>query len=145
MANYPEKIVDPTEAALSAIQEALKIRDDEDQPEDRPRRHRRATDRLPRARDRRDARVRSRIPSFDTDDRSAPATQRPRAFRAANDDQQSIGQVLQALQQPPGAHVLFRRRDVFRAPGSSAAWRCRGPIWPTSMPRSGPATRRPRS
>ncbi len=29
MANNPKKIVDPTEAALSAIQEALKIRDDE--------------------------------------------------------------------------------------------------------------------
>ena len=29
MANNPKKIVDPTEAALSAIQEALKIRDDD--------------------------------------------------------------------------------------------------------------------
>ena len=33
MANNPKKIVDPTEAALSAIQEALKIRDDEARPE----------------------------------------------------------------------------------------------------------------
>ena len=29
MANYPKKMMDPTEAALSAIQEALKIRDDD--------------------------------------------------------------------------------------------------------------------
>ena len=29
MANNPKKIVDPTEAALSAIQEALRVRDDE--------------------------------------------------------------------------------------------------------------------
>src|SRR5271170_836865 len=36
MANSPKKIVDPTEAALSAIQEALKVRDDEDQPDHRP-------------------------------------------------------------------------------------------------------------
>src|SRR5215831_19881317 len=35
MANNPKKIVDPTEAALSAIQEALKVRDDEDQPDHR--------------------------------------------------------------------------------------------------------------
>ncbi len=32
MANYPKKMIDPTEAALSAIQEALNIRDDEEQP-----------------------------------------------------------------------------------------------------------------
>ena len=35
MANNPKKIVDPTEAALSAIQEALKVRDDDDLPDHR--------------------------------------------------------------------------------------------------------------
>jgi hypothetical protein len=30
MANYPKKMTDPTEAALSAIQEALNIRDEDD-------------------------------------------------------------------------------------------------------------------
>ena len=35
MANNPKKIVDPTEAALSAIQEALKVRDDDDLPDER--------------------------------------------------------------------------------------------------------------
>ena len=32
MANYPKKTIDPTEVALSAIQEALNIREDEEQP-----------------------------------------------------------------------------------------------------------------
>ena len=36
MANYPKKMIDPTEAALSAIQEALNIRDDEEQTQGRP-------------------------------------------------------------------------------------------------------------
>ena len=31
MANYPKKMMDPTEAALSAIEEALNIRDDDNQ------------------------------------------------------------------------------------------------------------------
>ena len=35
MANNPKKIVDPTEAALSAIQEALKVRDGADLQDDR--------------------------------------------------------------------------------------------------------------
>ena len=30
MANYPKKTIDPTEAALSAIQEALNIRDEDE-------------------------------------------------------------------------------------------------------------------
>ena len=34
MANYPKKMKDPTEAALSAIQEALNIRDDEPEQAD---------------------------------------------------------------------------------------------------------------
>ncbi len=34
MANYPKKMMDPTEAALSAIQEALNIKDEEIRPED---------------------------------------------------------------------------------------------------------------
>ena len=35
MANYPKKMTDPTEAALSAIQEALNIRDEDDRAEPR--------------------------------------------------------------------------------------------------------------
>ena len=34
MANYPKKLMDPTEAALSAIQEALNVRDDEERQPD---------------------------------------------------------------------------------------------------------------
>src|SRR5271169_5373529 len=36
MANYPKKMMDPTEAALSAIQEALNIRDYEEQASNPP-------------------------------------------------------------------------------------------------------------
>ena len=32
MANHPKKMADPTEAALSAIQEALNIHDEDEQP-----------------------------------------------------------------------------------------------------------------
>ena len=35
MANYPKRTVDPTEAALSAIQEALNVRDDEERQDER--------------------------------------------------------------------------------------------------------------
>ena len=36
MANYPKKMMDPTEAALSAIQEALNVRDDDEHKETQP-------------------------------------------------------------------------------------------------------------
>ncbi len=36
MANYPKKMTDPTEAALSAIQEALNIQQDKEQATGRP-------------------------------------------------------------------------------------------------------------
>ena len=39
MANNPKKIVDPTEAALSAIQEALRVRDDDEAPIIQPESH----------------------------------------------------------------------------------------------------------
>src|SRR5271170_7674938 len=98
MANSPKKIVDPTEAALSAIQEALKVRDDEDKPDHRP-------DSIPEPpssfADERWRDAPSGPSLFDTNDAiGAPSTD-PRVFPVANDDQQSIGQVLQALQNRP--------------------------------------------
>ena len=36
MANNPKRMQDPTEAALSAIQEALNVHDDDEQPKGRP-------------------------------------------------------------------------------------------------------------
>ena len=35
MGNYPKKLTDPTEVALSAIQEALNVNEDEEQPTER--------------------------------------------------------------------------------------------------------------
>src|SRR5271155_2437492 len=108
MANYPKKMTDPTEAALSAIQEALNIQDDEGverRPEGMadlfsgP-----AADHPPAA-----------PLSLDSDavgsrDLAAQST------RAANDDQQSIGQILQTLQRRPA------RSSYFVATVFSCAW-----------------------
>jgi hypothetical protein len=100
MANYPKKTIDPTEAALSAIQEALNISDHE---EEAPRPPERTPDLLAGADEPR-PRVAPPRPllseSFDSD----PVGTRDlggQAGRAANDDQQSIGQILQVLQRRP--------------------------------------------
>ena len=123
MANNPKKIVDPTEAALSAIQEALKIRDDDDQPDLR-------SESIPEP-PVNDADERWRNPPmaqdhsvFDSDEIGAPGSD-PRAFPAANDDQQSIGQVLHALQNRPA------RTSYFVAAIFSGAWivGCLGLSW----------------
>ena len=98
MANYPKKMNDPTEAALSAIQEALNIHEEDEQP----------------------ASPAAAAPDLFATPAESPAqiaetvvTQEqsektPRAGdvvdvagRAANDDQQSIGQILHALQRRP--------------------------------------------
>ena len=118
MANYPKKMTDPTEAALSAIQEALNIRDDEaTSPHDSmsepmaellsgPAEAASPSAASDAAQDdlfRADA-------SIGTRDLSGPAA------RAANDDQQSIGQILQALQRRPV------RSSYFVATVFSCAW-----------------------
>src|SRR5258706_1139478 len=86
MANTPKKSKDPTEVALSAIQDALDMREGEARPG---------------AADRREP---MRAPTDDdlfmdpaggAPEREAP----PR--RAANDDRANIGQVLQTLQRRP--------------------------------------------
>ena len=101
MANNP-KIADPTEAALSAIQEALRARDEEAgaQPE--------AIPEPPIAvapEDWRNA-PQPGPTLFDTDEIGARSSD-PRVFAAANDDQQSIGAVLQALQNRPARTSYF--------------------------------------
>ena len=131
MANYPKKMKDPTEAALSAIQEALNIRDDDGQAE--PEAQSEAAQARPEGmNDLFGGDVRSRGPNaqpavqaaydepldtgasdtgaIGTRDLAAPSG------RAANDDQQSIGQVLQALQRRPA------RSSYFFATAFSAAW-----------------------
>src|SRR5438045_1448018 len=104
MANTPKKLQDPTEVALSAIQDALNLRDvppgptagrleplDEPEPP-RDGRRRRASaidedlffDSVP-------------TPTSDPDVHEPP--QPPR--RAANDDRRTAGQIMQALQRRP--------------------------------------------
>jgi hypothetical protein len=100
MANNPKKIADPTEAALSAIQEALKVRGDEDQPDSEPQgiRNTLGSTVADRWRDV------PATPTFDAQFDSGEIGARSggaQALRAANDDQQSIGQILHALQHRP--------------------------------------------
>ena len=118
MANYPKKTIDPTEAALSAIQEALNIRDEDE-------------DHTPAAE------AAAEVPADALIDYGpAPAPVEPPVFRddlraepigsrdlrpeaappAANDDRRSIGQILQTLQRRP-AHTSYFVAAVF-----SAAW-----------------------
>ena len=111
MANYPKKMNDPTEAALSAIQEALNVREEDEQPTS---------------------------PAAATPDLFTSPAESPQeiadavvikeqkapgagdvadiAGRAANDDQQSIGQILHALQRRPA------RSSYFVAALFSGAW-----------------------
>src|SRR5579883_1094636 len=109
MANNPKKIVDPTEAALSAIQEALKVKDHEEQPDGRPAS---ATDSVAIDGPQGQASPAAYPDSGEIGARGSD----PHAFRAANDDQQSIGQVLHALQHRPA------RTSYFVASIFSAAW-----------------------
>ena len=139
MANYPKKMMDPTEAALSAIQEALNIRDDDEtaQPEAQEERRAQAED-SPEgmadlfagdARSRRQSAQTQAVPQpiYDEhDDTDAIGTRDLSALpgQAANDDQQSIGQVLRALQRRPA------RSSYFVATAFSAPWLVGQVRWP---------------
>ena len=114
MANYPKKMTDPTEAALSAIQEALNLRDEEDRPEDQS-----ATSAAPPRNDDDFIReIEPTAPVFEEDFDRDPIGARAEAPAplAANDDQQSIGQILRALQRRPA------RTSYFVAAIFSVAW-----------------------
>jgi hypothetical protein len=112
MANYPKKMKDPTEAALSAIQEALNIRDEDNaqaapqpsasaEPLEAPEETFHPSEPEP--------------PAFN-DDFDDVGSRGTRTLRAANDDQQSIGQILQMLQRRPP------RTSYFAAAVFSAVW-----------------------
>src|SRR5436305_779085 len=103
MANTPRKMKDPTEAALSAIQDALNLRD----PPSTPQRSSETPADPNLTDDHVDFGARSgRQPAMDEDlfrdddQLSLPGVE-DRSRRAANDDRQSVGQILQALQQRP--------------------------------------------
>src|SRR6266702_4232272 len=105
MANNIKKSKDPTEVALSAIQDALDMRGPESKPS------------LSARRD-------AARPPADEDlfmESPAPAGREERAARmsstvAANDDRANIGQVLQSLQRRPS------RTPYVVASAFSAAW-----------------------
>ncbi len=105
MANNPKKVKDPTEVALSAIQEALNISDVS------------ATDNDGSAHSdagpaNASATPAYSEPSFDTRPGSERAVfepvNEPRAVRrAANDDRETIGQILQAIQKGRPARRVY--------------------------------------
>ena len=144
MANYPKKMTDPTEAALSAIQEALNLRDEErgrTGPEPRPRPMAELLSGPAEAAAQGGAATDAQDDLFTDADRHARSATRRRV--PANDDQQSIGQILQALQRRPA------RSSYFVATAFSCAWivGCLSLAWAYLSDINaalGPAIRRPR-
>ncbi|HET7679207.1 MAG TPA: hypothetical protein VFK79_03620 [Xanthobacteraceae bacterium] len=139
MANNPKKIQDPTEAALSAIQQALEVRVQEAaadanlapaiaEPEIAPDVRRNAPRSEPIGERSRNALAEGPHDGAPTEGdeeifaeppfRALPRGEEPPVSRrpAANDDRQSIGQILQAVQRRP-SRMSFTVASVF-----SAAW-----------------------
>src|SRR3954470_12446168 len=118
MANNPKKVKDPTEVALSAIQEALNISDTTVDPN----RNSAGNDLPPPP-------ISSAPPAygetpFDTRVETRPGVDRavfdpieePRApRRAANDDRETIGQILQAIQKGRPARSVYTLATIFGA------------------------------
>jgi len=114
MANYPKKITDPTEAALSAIQEALNIQQDETQAASRTEG---MADLLSEPADKGPQTATATAGTGDLFGSDAVGTRDlGGSAAAANDDQRSIGQILQALQRRPA------RASYFVATVFSCAW-----------------------
>src|SRR5262249_33102157 len=139
MANTPKKMKDPTEAALSAIQDALQVRDD-----DKPAEGIQSGPALPPddpGADKPWPGLRSKqSKTRDLDDEIRPedagALRRP----AANDDRESIGTILRSLQQRPSSSSLRRLPPswpaALGASGSPAAPPGAGSTCRKSRPRS---------
>ena len=105
MANNPKKVKDPTEVALSAIQEALNISDvpinssrDSVRSDVTPTNSSSNQDYNPSAFDTR--------PSADRQTFESAEDMRP-TRRAANDDRETIGQILQAIQKGRPARNVY--------------------------------------
>ena len=115
MANNPKKVKDPTEVALSAIQEALNIGDAPMSDNSRGSMHSEPplmSSATPSTYDE---------PSFDTRD-TRPNNDRPvfdpieeprSSRRAANDDRETIGQILQAIQKGRPARNVYTLATLF--------------------------------
>ena len=102
MANTPKKMKDPTEAALSAIQDALQIRDD-----DTPAQPNSASSPAPAPSEEKPRPgLRSKLSNKESAKPSPAPYEEERAvdpmrLPAANDDRESIGSILRLLQQTP--------------------------------------------
>src|SRR5438445_1263830 len=111
MANNPKKVNDPTEVALSAIQEALNISDAAADTNRHLMRDEAALS-IPPATPTYsetpfDTRASSERSSFDTNEQPRPAR------RAANDDRETIGQILQAIQKGRPARNVYTLATLF--------------------------------
>src|ERR1700712_5790975 len=114
MANTPKKVKDPTEVALSAIQEALNISDTTVD-----------TSRNSIGNDLEPPTISSAAPSYsetpydmrqNTDRPVFDPIEEPRSpRRAANDDRETIGQILQAIQKGRPARGVYTLATVFAA------------------------------
>src|ERR1700675_1610456 len=109
MANTPKKVKDPTEVALSAIQEALNISDTTvdtsrnsiDNDMEPPTISSAAPSYSETPYDTRDMRQNTARPVFD------PIEEPRSPRRAANDDRETIGQILQAIQKGRPARSVY--------------------------------------
>src|SRR6476469_3288840 len=112
MANNPKKVKDPTEVALSAIQEALNISDPSVDPSRNSIGGELSPPSMPSAAPTYsespfDTRGSAERPVFD----SIEEPRGPR--RAANDDRETIGQILQAIQKNQPARSVYTLASVF--------------------------------
>ena len=111
MVNNPKKVKDPTEVALSAIQEALNIGDAHAGDIDTGGRHAIAPPVLPSAASfgeyEMDARANTDRPSFE------PAEGPHFTRRPANDDRETIGQILQAIQKGRPTRNVYTLATLF--------------------------------
>src|SRR5258708_17525804 len=116
MANNPKKVKDPTEVALSAIQEALNISDAPEADHDEVSVHHDAVPSAPPSHDGAfDVHV-----ANDRQDRQDRQTfepvEEPRfTRRPANDDRETIGQILQAIQKGRPARNVYTLATLFAA------------------------------
>src|ERR1700733_3514273 len=119
MANNPKKVKDPTEVALSAIQEALNI---SDAPPVENVRGASRSDVMPT--------TPSTSPYSEETFDTRPSTDRPifepieeprSSRRPANDDRETIGQILQAIQKGRPARNVYTLASLFTAVWGLAA------------------------
>ncbi|HUO01073.1 MAG TPA: negative regulator of septation ring formation, partial [Bradyrhizobium sp.] len=122
MANNPKKVKDPTEVALSAIQEALNIETPSDNAD------RDSTNGDNNNKDVTNSSSAFPEPNFDFGSRADIGPTRPErtavfdaieqppiARRAANDDRETIGQILQAIQSGRPARGVYTMATLFAA------------------------------